>query len=104
MTPATKACFPLVILLAACGTAGTGAANPPAIDGGTDAGTCGGGGLRPGSTTGTVQPGGGARDYIVHVPPSYDGTRAVPLVLDIHGLTSNASQQQLLSGWRQKAD
>lgn len=51
-----------------------------------------------------LQHGGVARDYIVHVPPSYDGKSRVPLVLDIHGLTSNASQQQALSGWRQKAD
>jgi polyhydroxybutyrate depolymerase len=34
---------------------------------------------------------------IVHVPPSYDGTKRTPLVVDWHGLTSNAAQQQFFS-------
>jgi len=45
-----------------------------------------------------------ARNYMIHVPASYDGNAPVPLVLDIHGLTSNASQQAAISGWRAKAD
>jgi polyhydroxybutyrate depolymerase len=43
------------------------------------------------------------RTYIVHVPPGYAGER-VPLVIDIHGLTSNAEQQAAISGYRDKAD
>ena len=35
--------------------------------------------------------------YIVHVPPSYDGTKRTPLVLNWHGYTSNAAQQQAFS-------
>lgn len=35
--------------------------------------------------------------YIVHLPPTYDGTERTPLVLDWHGLTSNAMQQEFFS-------
>ena len=38
------------------------------------------------------------RHYLLHVPSSYDGSAAVPLVLDFHGLTSNAVQQKGISG------
>jgi polyhydroxybutyrate depolymerase len=44
------------------------------------------------------------RTYLVHVPASYTGTTAVPLVLDIHGLTSSATAQKGLSGWVAKSD
>jgi poly(3-hydroxybutyrate) depolymerase len=44
------------------------------------------------------------RRYTVHVPASYDGSVAVPLVLDFHGYTSNPSQQQGFSGFAPLAD
>jgi len=47
----------------------------------------------------TLEFGGVARAYRVHVPAGYDGTTPVPLVLDFHGLTSNAAQQAALSGF-----
>ena len=34
------------------------------------------------------------RTYLIHVPASYDGSVAYPLVLNLHGRGSNASQQQ----------
>lgn len=34
------------------------------------------------------------RNYMVDVPPSYDGSTAVPLVFNFHGLGSNAAQQR----------
>ena len=46
----------------------------------------------------------GARTYLVHVPDSYTGQTAVPLVVDAHGFTSNAGQQRGLSGWLAKSD
>ena len=67
----------------------------------------------PGCSRGSLQAGdherglshdGQPRQYLVHIPESYTGGVAVPLVLDLHGLTSNARQQALLSGWRAKAD
>jgi polyhydroxybutyrate depolymerase len=48
--------------------------------------------------------GGLLRSVAVHVPPSYDPTIGMPLVLDIHGFTSDAVQEQLLSGMPAKAD
>lgn len=44
------------------------------------------------------------RAYNVYVPASYDGLTPVPLVVDIHGLTSNKEQQQGISGWQGKAN
>lgn len=42
--------------------------------------------------------------YIVHLPPSYDGTKRTPLVLNWHGYTSNADQQVFFSGFDVAAD
>jgi polyhydroxybutyrate depolymerase len=42
--------------------------------------------------------------YIVHLPPGYDGTKRTPLVLNWHGLTSYASQQEMFSGMDPVAD
>jgi polyhydroxybutyrate depolymerase len=46
----------------------------------------------------------GQRSYRLHVPPSYTGSDAVPLVFDIHGATSNATAQEAYSGFSTKAD
>lgn len=42
--------------------------------------------------------------YIVHLPPSYDGTKRTPLVLNWHGLTSQATEQAVFSGMNPVAD
>jgi polyhydroxybutyrate depolymerase len=81
---------------ASAGTGGSPAGGEPAA--------CGNGTLTAGERTVTIQHGGVARSYIVHVPASYDGRTPVPLVLDIQGLTSNAGQQELFTGWRAKSD
>jgi polyhydroxybutyrate depolymerase len=52
----------------------------------------------------TILSGGVEREYILHVPPSYTGREAVPLVLNLHGYSSNAQQQALYSGFGPKAD
>jgi polyhydroxybutyrate depolymerase len=52
----------------------------------------------PGTSVQSLDFGGVARSYRVRVPARYDGSVAVPLVLDIHGLSSNAAQQAALSG------
>lgn len=57
-----------------------------------------------GSKTVTLQSGGKSREYILHVPPGYDGTKPVPLVFDIHGFTSWASEQVERSKWDEMAD
>ena len=46
----------------------------------------------------------GMREYRLHVPPSYTGTDAVPLVFDLHGATSTDSAQEFYSAFSTKAD
>jgi polyhydroxybutyrate depolymerase len=58
----------------------------------------------PGDHTRALPFGGLVRTYRVHVPSSYDGSVPVPLVVDIHGFGSNASQQELISGMRAESD
>ena len=55
--------------------------------------------LVPGDYDRTLEFEGRARRYLLHVPPHYDGTRPVPLVLNFHGFLSNADQQRAISGW-----
>ena len=57
-----------------------------------------------GNQDGTLESGGLQRSYILHVPPSYDGTGRTPLVLNLHGFGSNARQQAIYSGLPAKAD
>jgi len=40
------------------------------------------------------------RLFDVHVPASYDGGTAMPLILDFHGLSSNKTQQAAISGFK----
>jgi len=61
-------------------------------------------GFLPGDHLRALPFGGLVRTYRVHVPPSYDGSVPVPLVLDIHGLGSNAEQQEAISGMRAESD
>lgn len=44
------------------------------------------------------------RTYILHVPASYDGSQAVPLVLDFHGGGGNANTQMRTSNFSALAD
>ena len=57
-----------------------------------------------GNSNETMNSGGQARDYILHVPPSYDGARQTPLVINLHGAGSNAAQQAAYSRFPQKSD
>ena len=50
--------------------------------------------LPPGDTQETVLVGGVSRSYVLHVPPAYDGSRPVPLLLDFHGLTTSGMQER----------
>jgi len=50
-----------------------------------------------GLNTRTLTHDGLARNFLVDVPASYDGSTAVPLVLNFHGLGSNAQQQRGIS-------
>ena len=52
----------------------------------------------------TLQSGGEERDYLLHVPASYTGSDATPLVLNFHGLGSNSQQQMDYTGLPAKSD
>jgi polyhydroxybutyrate depolymerase len=88
---------------------GGGDASADAGGGGDD----GGGGPSPGCSASTLKPGNSSaslmvgnvkRDYLLHVPSSYTGKTAVPLILDFHPLTSNASSHRGSSGYDGVAD
>src|SRR5262249_44803117 len=58
----------------------------------------------PGDNPRMLESGGLQRTYRVHAPPGLDGATAVPLVVDIHGLGSNSSQQEGISGMKGMSD
>jgi len=45
-----------------------------------------------------------SRSYIVHLPPSYTPTNSYPLVINMHGFGSDATQQQFYAEMDQVAD
>jgi polyhydroxybutyrate depolymerase len=57
-----------------------------------------------GDSNEAIQSSGIERTYILHVPPSYDGSRETPLVVNLHGFGSNARQQAIYSGFPAKGD
>lgn len=57
-----------------------------------------------GDTQQTIQSGGETREYILHVPPSYSGGDATPLLLNFHGLGSNSQDQADYTGLPAKSD
>jgi polyhydroxybutyrate depolymerase len=60
--------------------------------------------LSPGSQSIQVMAGGLSRSFTLHVPRSYTGTSAVPLVLDFHGLHLGADLYEVFSEWDDKLD
>jgi polyhydroxybutyrate depolymerase len=44
------------------------------------------------------------RNYLVHVPASYTGQQAVPLLLDFHGFSKDASNERQYSGQLAESD
>jgi polyhydroxybutyrate depolymerase len=90
------------------GGSGTGGAGT----GGSGAGGRGTGGsgacptttLKAGDTTETITSGGESRSFIVHVPPGYTGSSAVPVILDFHPLGGTGSSQESSSGWKGQCD
>lgn len=56
------------------------------------------------TTTGNFTFEGINRDYRVYVPPSYSPANPAPLVINMHGYTSNALQQEFYSGMNAVAD
>jgi polyhydroxybutyrate depolymerase len=53
---------------------------------------------------GTLISSGVAREYLLHVPVAYDGSRPVPLVISLHGAGGWPGLQRDVSGWNDLAD
>jgi polyhydroxybutyrate depolymerase len=59
----------------------------------------------PGSTiTDSIKTSGVYRRFNLYIPSSYDSSKAVPLIIDLHGLGSNSQLQQLYSDFMPIAD
>ena len=52
----------------------------------------------------TIESGGLERNYRLYIPTAYDGSEPVPLVLNLHGYTSDAFGQDLYANFRVIAD
>ena len=55
------------------------------------------GALTPGDYIGSVYSVGGKRWYVLHIPETYDSDVPTPLVINLHGRTSNPVEQALTS-------
>ncbi|MET0343719.1 MAG: PHB depolymerase family esterase [Polyangiales bacterium] len=66
--------------------------------------TCASARLTPGDQRGTLQHGGRARTYLLHVPPNLKAGTAAPLVIDMHGFSRTAASQRSGSGWNAVSD
>ena len=90
----------LFAITASSGVGGVGGA------GGVAGGVAGGGGvaneapsgcpspaLGSGDSKQTLQVGSVSRSFVLHVPSSYDGTKPVPMIVDLHGLGSSAMSE-----------
>jgi polyhydroxybutyrate depolymerase len=60
--------------------------------------------LKPGDHPRTLEVDKRTRTFIVHVPKSWDGSKAVPVVLAFHGGGSNAEQMVRFCGLNDKSD
>lgn len=92
----------------ASGTSGSGSGGSGSSDVGGSSGAAGRGGsaadggappcppsrLAPGDSDRSVHVGSEARNYILHLPPSYDGLARVPLVIDFHGAGESAARER----------
>ncbi len=58
----------------------------------------------PGTYVETLETGGQTRSYRLHVPTGYQPGMPLPLVINVHGLGSNAEEQERLSGMSARAD
>jgi len=81
-------CVLVVILLSSCGPSPF---TPSSV-------------VKPGDYNESLISGNRTRNYILHVPPAYDGMHATPLVLVLHGAGGNAAKMVTATGMSEKAD
>jgi polyhydroxybutyrate depolymerase len=61
--------------------------------------------VEPGKTSArSVQSGGHARCYLLHVPAGYHSENPIPVVITLHGFAANGSQIRRISQWDKLAD
>jgi len=54
-------------------------------------------------STGTIVSSGDTREYLLHVPSSYDPTKPTPLVISLHARATWPAHQMNLSAWTRQA-
>ncbi|MFL5306175.1 MAG: alpha/beta hydrolase family esterase [Polyangia bacterium] len=86
------------------GSAGSGAGTGGAAGGSSGNTTCPSMILKSGDTNMSVMVGSTSRTYILHVPPAYKGTTAVPLVVDFHPLGGSGSSEEGSSPYKGQTD
>ena len=58
----------------------------------------------PGHQVLTMRTDGLNRQFLLHLPPAYDGSKPLPLVLMLHGMGGTAANSARETGWSTKAD
>jgi polyhydroxybutyrate depolymerase len=95
--PAAIGCLMTMVVLGVASPTGadvvSGGGGKPAPSPGCDAATV----VAPGEEKVTTTSGGAERWYFRHVPPGYDGSAPVPVVLDLHGYSEGAEVHKLHS-------
>jgi polyhydroxybutyrate depolymerase len=95
---------PVPVLIAAIALAGCGGSSGGSSDSlPTEPASCEGKTGAAGSFVQTIESGGLERTFRLAVPEGLDRTRPVPLVLNFHGLGSNAQAQEVYAGMAAKA-
>jgi len=88
-----------------CGAAEPSASAPAPSVGSSGCGKPLAAALVPGkTTTRSIESGGSARSYLIHVPVNYDASKPTPVVLSFHGFGSNPEQQNALSAFGPMSD
>jgi polyhydroxybutyrate depolymerase len=99
----------LCMITVACGSSSstpstnTDSGGPPVYDTNLPSAGCGGMQAKPGTSTVTIMSAGVARTYVLHVPPHVT-SQPTPLVINMHGFLSNATQQEQWSEMDATAD
>ena len=79
-------------------------AHAPGMDGGSETVTCPSPALQAGNTNETVQVGSTSRNYVLHIPAKYDGSKPAPLILDFHAQNGSGSSELSSSPYPAQTD
>ena len=96
----SRAMAVLGLVVVGCGSP---AGAPPASTSSLPSVACNGK-AKPGDSVLTIESGGIQRTVLLHLPTGYTDLQKTPLVLNLHGSESTASQQEALTGMNATAD